>query len=249
MRNWICGFFMAWGMFLSIPCPAKLWDEGARAHMLACLPLIGAIVGGLWALEAWLLGLIACPMPLRAGLTAFFPWLVTGAIHVDGFMDVSDAVLSRRDLETRRRILKDPHSGSFAVISIVLLSILLFALCLTKELIGLELVSLGLIPVSTRACAALAVSLLRPMSTSQYSGMGERKRPLLLLPPILFLAAACVIPAVLTGLHGLAPLAAAAGYWLFALFGFKSLDGMNGDISGYALTLGEAVGIAVLMLV
>ncbi|MBR4658404.1 MAG: adenosylcobinamide-GDP ribazoletransferase [Clostridia bacterium] len=249
MKAWLYGFFMAWGMFLSIPCPAKLWDESARRHMLACLPLVGAVAGGLWALEAWLLALTGCPMPIRAVLIAFFPWLLTGAIHVDGFMDVSDAILSRRDLETRRRILKDPHCGSFAVISIVLLSAAVFALCMTKEISGLALVSLGLIPVSTRACAAIAVSVMRPMSTSQYSSMGEGKRFGMLILPILLLTAACAVPAALCGCRGLAPLASAAVYWLAALYGFKQLDGMNGDISGYALTLGEAAGLAVLVLI
>ena len=32
--NWIYGFFMAWGMFLAIPCPARIWREEARRHML-----------------------------------------------------------------------------------------------------------------------------------------------------------------------------------------------------------------------
>ena len=40
MREWITAFFMAWGMFLAIPCPCKRWDERARQKMLVCLPLI-----------------------------------------------------------------------------------------------------------------------------------------------------------------------------------------------------------------
>ena len=37
-------------------------------------------------------------------------------------MDVCDAVLSRRDLATRQKILKDSHCGAFAVICMVLLA-------------------------------------------------------------------------------------------------------------------------------
>ena len=47
---------------------------------------------------------------------------------------------------------------------------------------------------------------------------------------------------------GCAPLAAAAGYGLAAWYGFRQLDGMSGDISGFALTLGELAGVAVLTL-
>ena len=41
------------------------------------------------------------------------------------------------------------------------------------------------------------------------------------------------------------PLAAAAGYVLAAAYGYRQLDGMSGDISGFALTLGELAGVAV----
>ena len=248
MRNWFYGFFMAWGMFLGIPCPVKVWDEKARHHMLACLPFVGCIVGGLWALAAFLLDLISCPKPIEALVLFVLPWLMTGFIHVDGYMDVCDAILSRRGLETRRRILKDPHSGAFAVICVVLLSIALFALFLSNES-GAELLPLGLIPVSTRACAAIAVSLLRPMSTSQYSGLAEKRRLWAIVFPALALAASIAVPIVLYGLSGLAPAAAAIGYCAFAFLGFKDLDGMNGDVSGFALTLGEFIGCAVLVLV
>lgn len=93
MSDWIYGFFMAWGMFLTIPCPKKIWRESARRKMLACLPLIGLIVGGIWALCAWLGSFL--PQPLAALLCAAAPWLITGFMHLDGYMDVCDAVLSR----------------------------------------------------------------------------------------------------------------------------------------------------------
>ena len=119
MSDWIYGFFMAWGMFLAIPCPKKIWRESARRRMVACLPLVGLIAGLVWAGCVWLSAFL--PLPLGALLCAAAPWLVTGFLHLDGFMDVCDAVLSRRDLETRQRILKDSHCGAFAVICLVLL--------------------------------------------------------------------------------------------------------------------------------
>ena len=67
MRDWICGFFMAWGMFLAIPCPRKIWSESARQKMLVCMPLVGLLAGGVWA-GAWLL-LRGAPGPVRAAAT------------------------------------------------------------------------------------------------------------------------------------------------------------------------------------
>ena len=113
---------MAWGMFLAIPCPFRRWDEAARGRMLGFLPLIGLIVGAIWAAAAHLCTALNLPSAVRALILCALPWLVTGFLHLDGFMDVCDAVLSRRDLETRQRILKDSHCGSFAVICMILLA-------------------------------------------------------------------------------------------------------------------------------
>jgi adenosylcobinamide-GDP ribazoletransferase len=247
MKTWLHAFFMAWGMFLAVPCPYKKWDEKALDKMLVFLPAIGLIVGGVWALAAYLTSLLGYP---RAGLTAAIlmavPWIVTGFIHLDGFMDVCDAVLSRRDLETRQRILKDPHCGAFAVISLGLLMLASFAVLLSWEYDAVKLIPLALIPAATRASAGIAVLGFKPMSTSQYSRERDKR---LIFPLAVLLAAAISVPVILYGLSGLAPASAAAAYWLFALYGRKQLGGMNGDISGFALTLGELVGIIILVFV
>ena len=116
VKDWICGFFMAWGMFLAIPCPLKIWRESARSKMLCCLPLAGGVVGAVWVLAAYLARFL--PVPVGGLLLAAAPWLATGFLHLDGFMDVTDAVKSCRDLARRREILKDSHVGSFAVIGL-----------------------------------------------------------------------------------------------------------------------------------
>ena len=240
MRDWVYGFFMAWGMFLAIPCPKKIWSETARRKMLACLPLVGVVVGAVWALCAWLTWYL--PHPLGAALCAAAPWLVTGFLHLDGFMDVCDGVLSRRDLETRRRILKDSHCGAFAVICMVLLAMTQWSAFLSME--AAPLLPLALIPVASRASAAMAVLTLRPMRTSQYSAMERGGAPVVFAA--LILAAACITAALVWG--SFAPLAAAAVYALAAWYGVKQLGGMSGDVSGFALTLAELGGAAALVL-
>ena len=75
MKDWFYAFFMAWGMFLAIPCPFPRWRESARGRMLMCLPLIGLVEGGLWALLVWLLAKLCLPEALGALCAAAFPWL------------------------------------------------------------------------------------------------------------------------------------------------------------------------------
>ena len=247
---WFTAFFMAWGMFLALPCPVRKWDEQARSRMLVMFPLIGVIVGGLWVLCAFLLHLVQCPQALSALVLAAFPWLITGFIHLDGYSDVCDAILSRRDLETRRRILKDPHIGAFGVIALALLMLAQFAVFLSaaKEQDPLAmLVSLGLIPVSARASAGLAMLTLRRMESSQYAE--TEKKPGYTAALAVMLAAAAIVPAVIFGVHGLAPAAACLAYWAAAFGASRNLKGMNGDVSGFALTIAELVGAAVLILI
>ena len=210
--------------------------------MLACLPLVGLIAGGVWALCAWLGGFL--PRPIGALLCAAAPWLVTGFLHLDGFMDVCDAVMSRRDMETRQRILKDSHCGAFAVICMVLLACGQWCVAMANP--AVPLLPLLLIPVASRACAALAVLTLPPMESSQYAAMTGTKAPYTAFAALV-LAAAVTVPLAVWG--SFAPLAAAVGYGAALWYACRQLGGMSGDVSGFALTLGELCGLAVLTLV
>ena len=207
MKDWIYGFFMAWGMFLALPCPLKIWNERARSKMVCGLPLVGLVVGGVWVLAAYAGRFL--PPPVGGLLIAAAPWLVTGFLHLDGFMDVCDAVRSRRDLPRRQEILKDSHCGAFAVIGMVLLALCQWSVFLSGSA-DESLWGLLLIQVATRACAGLAVLKLRPMGTSQYAAMGRHGGYAAALAVLL--AAAIAVPLVTD--RSFAPLAAAAGYGL-----------------------------------
>ena len=193
---------------------------------------------------AWLLQRLGSPAPLRAVLLAAAPWLVTGFLHLDGYMDVCDALLSRRDLATRQKILKDSHCGAFAVICMVLLAAVQCALFAGTP--WLRLLPLGAIPwraapaLPSRcsACVRWGRVSMPPCSAERACSSCSR-------------SCACWRPALCrlcsAGAAGLAPLAAAAGYCLAVWRGFRQLDGMSGDISGFGLTLGELAGAAVLV--
>lgn len=97
-----------------------------------------------------------------------------------------------------------------------------------------------------RACSGVAVQTLKPMQTSQYSGAVRSAASVvsLFVQLALFLA----LPPLLAAKLGFAPIAAVAVYWICILREKKQLGGMNGDISGFSLTLAELAGIAALLL-
>ncbi len=249
MKKYFRAFMMSITMFSAIPCPFHKWDEESRPLMTLFLPFVGAIIGGLWTLLAWLLRLAQLP-PLVCGIIlCAYPFIITGGIHADGFLDTVDAVKSWRDVEERRRILKDPHVGSFAVIGICLLILAQFALFASAKDTA-NVFTLIFIPVVSRTVAAICVTVLRPLSVSEYSGAyrkGVKKSHVVYLSVVL--TAAVALGFVFLNFQGFASVAVIVGYLLYLLRGFRSLDGMSGDISGYALTFAELCGIAVYALV
>ena len=124
----------------------------------------------------------------------------------------------------------------------VLLALGQWSVFLSAE--GIALWPLALVPVASRACAALAVLTLRPMTTSQYSAMERGGAPVVFAA--LVLAAARIVSVLLW--DSFAPAVTTAVYALAAWYGVKQLGGMSGDVSGFALTLAELGGAAALVL-
>lgn len=245
MKTCLHAFAMCQSMFCAIPCPWKVWDEQARGKMLLFLPLVGLEIGLIWVILAQICRLFALPALVVGLILAVYPYLVTGFLHLDGFMDVTDAVKSWRDLERRREILKDSHVGSFAVINLVLLVVAQFALFSSAADEADSLILL-FVPAVSRCCSALAVTGLKPMSTSQYAN--REKQTSHLIVTALLLCVFVTAGFLLCGKYGFALLGCLAGYGLALRRGYRSLEGMNGDISGYSLTMAELAGLAVLAL-
>lgn len=245
MKTYLHAFAMCQSMFCAIPFPGNLWDEGARDKMLVFLPVVGLEMGLIWWFLGWLTRTLDLNALVRGLVLAAYPFLVTGFLHLDGFMDVTDAVKSCRDLNRRREILKDSHVGSFAVINVALLILAQFAVLASLP----ETAPIGvlcLIPAVSRCGSALAVTVLPSMSTSQYAGQKRNNGFVWILAGMLL---AFLLAGFLAwGKYGLVPLGAAAGYGLALRKGYKSLEGMNGDIAGYSLTIGELCGAAVFAL-
>lgn len=247
MRQWWYAFWMCFGMFCGLPCPVRIWDEQARARMIACLPLVGGLLGCLWAAAAWGLAALHTPKTVWAAAMTVLPWLLSGGIHLDGYLDCCDAIFSRRDLETRQKILKDSHVGSFALMGMVLLALFSYGLWSASEGGLAHFLPLIFLPAAVRGAAAIAVTKLKPLGHSQYAGGYQAEKKPLALPAVC-LAVSVGIPLVLLGWAGAAPLAGAAGYGLAVWYGARQLGGISGDVSGFALTVGELAGAAALIL-
>ena len=244
MREYGIAFVMTQSMFCALPFPCRMWKEEARNKMLLFLPVVGLEIGLLWVLSDWLLGYMKVPGLVCGLVMCASPYLLTGFMHLDGFLDVTDAICSWRNLEERRRILKDSHVGSFAVIWCVLVLLTGFA-CMASVPEEAQSQILLFVPVISRCCSALAVSMLKPMGSSQYAG-SQGSTPKWHIIVLTALAIGCVVAGFLCcGKYGFVLLGGLLGYGLSLFRSYRSLEGMNGDVSGYCLTISELCAVAV----
>ena len=259
--RYIKGFLMAWGCFCRIPCPYRGWEEDNRYAMLNMFPLIGTALGVLVSIVWQLLSLLGAGSLLTgAVLTSLYFWM-TGFIHLDGFMDCSDAVLSRRPLAIRQRILKDSHVGAFAVISLCFMLLVFFASMATlAESFSLaKAAMICAVFTISRELSAYSVINRTPMQTSQYRGLSSHYYNEQGWPGLVITIIVCLILAVLPAIRELLVLRLIVLLWILlaqasleSLIGRrmrKQLGGMSGDVSGYMIVTSEMTGILLLALI
>jgi len=246
----IRGFYMALGMFCGIPLPFHIWDEKLTAIMVASLPLVGAVIGAIWWALALLLTIPSLPLVMVAALLTIAPFLIAGFIHLDGYMDTSDALLSRRPLEDKMRILKDPTVGAFAGVMLAILFLLQFAAMFTIVESGRHLALLIVICVISRSCSALSIFVLRHMPISNYAATLGRNAGTASKVFVAFIVLGAVALSFLyAGIVGLAvSVATVLGYAAAMRVVYKDFKGISGDLLGYSLVISELCGLVALAL-
>ena len=85
---------MAFSLYSKIPVPQRQWNEKSMKYCICFLPLVGAVIGAAqYGVFAVLYRLAFGPV-LRGAVLAALPVLLTGGIHMDGFLDTCDALHS-----------------------------------------------------------------------------------------------------------------------------------------------------------
>ncbi len=89
-------------------------------YVLCFFPWIGAVIGLCMAGWFWVCRNCGIGDTAYLCISMAVPILATGGIHIDGFMDTMDALHSYQGRERKLEILKDPHSGAFSIIMLLL---------------------------------------------------------------------------------------------------------------------------------
>ena len=204
----------------------------ARAYF----PLVGLALGGLLG------GLDfaareALPSSVVGALLVVALLVLTGAIHIEGFLDSCDALFGGHSPERRLEILRDTHVGAFAVIGCAALLLLKWTL-------------FSDIPVDIRAGLLIVFpclsrfGMLSTMTAFRYAreqGLGTAFKDGAKMWHVVFgFVTAAVAGGALLGIAGLVLLGAAIvvslglGRWISGMLG-----GMTGDTYGAVNELAE----------
>lgn len=244
---------VAFSVYSKIPMPKFEWASDDMKYHLCFFPWVGALI----AVLEWIL---YCFFQAGTFGKAFFvlfalalPLLVTGGFHVDGFMDTMDALHSYQPKDKKLEILKDPHIGAFAVIS--LLVFVLLAACFLSEVDNNKAVA-AVLPCCfiSRALSGIAVTCF---PKAKKDGMladasAVESKKVVLISLVLQLAGAVafmVCASAFSFVYCGAVLAVVSLF--FAWFYFMSrreFGGITGDLCGFFVTVAEFIAVAAVSL-
>lgn len=238
---------VTFAQYSRIPVPHFEWKEEDMRYSMAVFPLVGAVIGAVFYALYWIFGSFDMPGTAAALLLTAVPIVLTGGFHVDGFMDVSDALNSYKPKREKLKILKDPHIGAFAVIRLALCGLIYVASLITvldsEEADGLIIVIAAGFMLS-RCLSALSVLTFRSAKKEgmlYYEASSAAGGRTVNLTVVFALgAAALVIMGYYAWTAGcIAGTAALISFGWYKYISYKEFGGITGDTAGYFVVICE----------
>ncbi len=236
----ISALVIAFSTYSRIPMPQVEWNEENKKYSMCFFPLIGLAVGAVMLAWIWLCERLGIGSFLKGAVGAVLPLLITGGIHMDGFMDTMDAMASWQPKERRLEILKDSHIGAFAAIGCA--GYLLVMAGLLSEFGIRDICMAGLCFVVSRSLSALTLTWFpKAKKTGMLSGFAhsaEKKAVTAVCAAMIIAAVGSVL--VMNIWVGLLVLAAAVGCTMYYRhFTDKFFGGVTGDLAGWFVQITE----------
>ncbi len=245
MKNLWRSFILATSMYSKLPTPRTEWSDRAMAHVFCFFPWIGLVVGGAELIWFWFSAQLGFHALLFAAVAVLIPVAITGGIHLDGFCDTCDALGSHQSRERKLEILKDSHTGAFALLGLGCYLLLFTALWSEVE----ACLALALIPVLSRTLSGLCAVTMKNARGSGLLASFSQASDLRCNRIVLVLWLLAVSAGLL--LWGGWPILVGAALALGAYIRMsrKEFGGITGDLSGWFVQICELVCLACMVLV
>jgi len=241
---------IAFSMYSKVPMPRVDWNEKNIKYSLLFFPFVGALIGCVtwfwWRIAEYL----SYGDIFRSAVALFIPILITGGIHVDGLLDTLDGLHSYQSKERKLEILKDPHTGAFAVFGCTIYFILYFGA--VTEIRNQDLwilIAIGF--VLSRTLSGLSLVFFKAAKKEgllyTFSSTAHRKITGTTLCAILLICIAAMVSVNLM-LGSILVISAAIVFIYYRYMSYKQFGGITGDLAGYFLQICELTMIIELAL-
>ncbi|MFB9277766.1 adenosylcobinamide-GDP ribazoletransferase [Cohnella cellulosilytica] len=242
-------FWQAVGFLTRFPVPKRAhtlegWNDSPKYY-----PLVGLLLGAVIWLAARLaeLGFGSAASPVAAALVVAFWIYATGALHLDGWMDLADGLGSQRSRERTLEIMKDSRVGAMGVVAAIVLILLKVAAVQQLAAAG-ALLALTVVPAMARAALLGAIRFFPYIQREGGLGSGLRGgvTPAALLVNGLLVLAASFAAGRWMGVIAFAAILLAGG--LFGRSIVRRLGGFTGDVYGALIEGAETLALLVLLI-
>lgn len=240
----IQSLLVAFAMYSKIPVPRVDWNEKNMRYALCFFPWVGMVIGILVFFLGDLLFTAGIGKLCFSVVMTLFPILLTGGIHMDGFLDTIDAIHSYGDKEKKQQILKDPNCGAFAVLfggAYLLLMVAVWSEC-TREMLPFIGVTYS-ISRTLSAFSMAAFPLARNTGLAAAFQNGAKRKTVMVVMICYFVMELLL----LTVWHPWMMAAVLAAFLVAFLYHYhlcsKEFGGISGDLAGYFLQVAELLSM------
>ena len=224
--------------------PRADWEKENMKYAMCFFPWVGAVIGACVYLWCRFAGNIPVGSILYAAILTLIPIFITGGIHLDGLLDTADALSSWQTRERRLEILKDSHTGAFAIITCCMYFIAYFGF--SSELFEMQKIEgIGVIAIGFFLSRCLSGFSVTTFPCAKDSGLAatfangaDKKRAgkVLIAEGILAIA---VIIWISIPLGIAAVVAALLTFWWYHHMSVEKFGGITGDLAGCFLQVCE----------
>ncbi len=238
---------IAFSMYSKIPTPQGKWTNENMKYTMVFFPWIGIVIGFMsciwvYAWEYLEKMQIYLSEPFRIIVLLLIPVVITGGIHLDGFLDTADARSSWQSKEKRLEILKDSHAGAFAIIACVIYFLFYYGIYTMVNKDNIKLIAIGF--VLSRSLSSIAIVSFQKAKGTGLAAMfsdNAQKTTVKIISIMYIITIAMCMFAIGKTCGVITFLAALLVFFNFYKMSYNVFGGITGDLAGYFVQICEMV--------
>ncbi|HNX64930.1 MAG TPA: adenosylcobinamide-GDP ribazoletransferase [Oscillospiraceae bacterium] len=240
----LSAFLASLAMYTRIPVPYKKKKNEDPQKIIFNLAFIGIPIGLIWFALLKVLSLINAPLIISAALLTVFPHWMSNFLHLEGFMDSSVMLISKKNSYN-----SGEHSKNLNAISVSVYLILYFSGIYSFLNTAQNPFLLIFMPILSRELAVILIFFFPAMSSERTRVYWESKHTEYTIVLMLLFFVTAVICITIIGIKGTVLAASMLISFILSAKLSKSVNGITGDTMNYSLCVSEVFGLISVVLI